>query len=399
LKEREEELKKALESAREANQAKTQFLSNMSHDIRTPMNAVVGFTSLAKLNIDNKEKMFEYLGKIENASDLLLRILNDILDITKIESGEITLTEDEIDIQKEVEAIDEIFSKLAEEHGVELTHDVSKVQDFRIYGDRLRLNQILMNIISNAIKYTEKGGYVRYSIAQSDSDREGCNRYTITVRDNGIGMSKEFLAHAFEIFTREKNSTMSKVMGTGLGMAIIKRLVDVMDGKIKIESEQGVGTTVVVDLDLKRRDTLDDTTSGDALEKEADDTILEGKKILVVDDQAVNRVIVKEMLSRYGVIVDEAEDGNDAIRKIESADDRYDIILMDVQMPVMNGYEATKRIREMEDLSKASSPIFAMTADAFADDKVKAQESGMNEHIAKPIDIRNTVKLIKKYLS
>ena len=188
-------------------------------------------------------------------------------------------------------------------------------------------------------------------------------------------------------------------MGTGLGMAIIKRLVDVMDGKIKIESEQGVGTTVVVDLDLKRRDTLDDTTSGDALEKEADDTILEGKKILVVDDQAVNRVIVKEMLSRYGVIVDEAEDGNDAIRKIESADDRYDIILMDVQMPVMNGYEATKRIREMEDLSKASSPIFAMTADAFADDKVKAQESGMNEHIAKPIDIRNTVKLIKKYLS
>ncbi|MBQ6318467.1 MAG: response regulator, partial [Lachnospiraceae bacterium] len=302
-------------------------------------------------------------------------------------------------IQKEVEAIDEIFSELAEEHEVELTHDVSKVQDFRIYGDRLRLNQILMNIISNAIKYTEKGGYVRYSITQSDSDREGCNRYTITVRDNGIGMSKEFLAHAFEIFTREKNSTMSKVMGTGLGMAIIKRLVDVMDGKIEIESEQGVGTTVVVDLDLKRRDTLDDTTSGDELEKEADDTILEGKRILVVDDQAVNRVIVKEMLNRYGVIVDEAEDGNDAIRKIESADDRYDIILMDVQMPVMNGYEATKRIREMEDLSKASSPIFAMTADAFADDKVKAQESGMNEHIAKPIDIRNTVKLIKKYLS
>ena len=399
LKEREEELKKALESAREANQAKTQFLSNMSHDIRTPMNAVVGFTSLAKLNIDNKEKTFEYLGKIENASNLLLRILNDILDITRIESGEITLTEDEIDIRKEVEAIDEIFSKLAEEHGVELTHDVSKVRDFRIYGDRLRLNQILMNIISNAIKYTEKGGYVCYSITQSDSDREGCNRYTITVRDNGIGMSKEFLAHAFEIFTREKNSTMSKVMGTGLGMAIIKRLVDVMDGNIEIESEQGVGTTVVVDLDLKRRDTLDDNTSGDALENEADDTILEGKRILVVDDQSVNRVIVKEMLNRYGVIVDEAEDGNDAIRKIESADDRYDIILMDVQMPVMNGYEATKRIREMEDLSKASSPILAMTADAFADDKVKAQESGMNEHIAKPINIRNTVKLIKKYLS
>ncbi len=391
-----DELRAKAEAAEVANKAKTEFLSNMSHDIRTPMNAIVGFTSLAKMNIDDREQTLDYLGKIESANELLLGILNDILDISRIESGALTLSEERVDIVKEAGKIKEMFCKLAEDHEVSLEYDLTGVKDTVAYGDPVRLDQIIMNLVSNAVKYGKKGGHVRYTIDQTDSDKDGYNRYVFTVRDDGIGMSKEFLSHVFDMFAREKNSTMSKVPGTGLGMAIIKRLVTVMDGDITIDSEPGKGTTVTVTLDLKAAPAKG-ATDNNADNKQGEASSLEGKCLLVVDDQSVNRVIVKQMLSRYGVVVEEAQNGTEAVR-IVTEKDPYDIILMDVQMPEMDGYEATKQIRSIPDAKKASVPILALTADAFAEDKITAINAGMNAHIAKPIDMNTLVEAVREYI-
>ncbi len=389
-------LEDALFQAQQANSAKSKFLSNMSHDIRTPMNAIVGFTSLALSNIKDEEKVVDYLKKIEASSDLLLNLINDVLDMSRIESGKDSLDERECNLAHVMRELYSIMGQQVKAKNHKLILDTKKVTDKMVYCDRLRLNQILINIINNAVKYTNPGGTIEVTVVERRAEIKGYATYEFKVKDTGIGIDKDFIEYVFEPFEREKNTTLSGVQGTGLGLAITKKIVDMMGGTIKVESEVGKGSTFTITLELRLLE--------NQVEEEEEITVDENRKInhnehiLLVEDNELNSEIAEEILKEVGFKVDVAENGRIAVEKIkESKVGDYDLILMDIQMPEMNGYEATKRIREFDNKDLANIPIIAMTANAFDEDKKTAIESGMNGHISKPIDVVTLINTIEKF--
>ncbi|MCI9226562.1 MAG: response regulator [Dorea sp.] len=524
------DLQDALAAAQHANKAKTTFLNNMSHDIRTPMNAIIGFTSLAAAHIDNTEQVQDYLSKITTSSNHLLSLINDVLDMSRIESGKVKIEEKETSLPEIMHDLRTIVQADISSKQLEFYIDTADVVNENVMCDSLRLNQILLNLLSNAMKFTEPGGIVSVRIIQNENIHEGYASYDFQVKDTGIGMSQEFLEHVFEPFERERTSTVSGVQGTGLGMAITKNIVDMMGGTISVASEEGKGTTFTVSLQFEtcsgsvrqeeipqlkglRALVADDdfntcssvtkmlstigmrpdwTTSGKEavlrvklareqndeyaafiidwlmpdmngievvrrirgiigddtpiiiltaydwtdIEEEArnagvtafcskpiflselrgilespyttpdmeaaeaeEELAFEGKKILLVEDNELNQEIAVEILKESGFVIDVAEDGAVAVEKMETAAcGQYDLILMDIQMPIMNGYEATRRIRKIEEPEIANIPIIAMTANAFDEDRRAALDAGMNGHIAKPIDIPKLLELLKDVL-
>ena len=533
IEEQQKALEEALAMAQSANRAKTTFLNNMSHDIRTPMNAIIGYTGLAASHIDSKEMVTEYLRKIGQSSEHLLSLINGILDMSRIESGKMTLNEQEEELPEIVHTIRNITQSGISSKNLDFYVDVMDVQDEYIICDKLRVNQVLLNILSNAIKYTPAGGTISFRVSEHNARADGYATYRFTVKDNGIGMSEEFVKTIFEPFTRVRSSTVSGIQGTGLGMAITKNIVDMMGGRIDIRSEENVGTEVDIEFDFRLAgaekeeempealnrlkglrslvvdDDMDSCVSiskmlksifmrsewcssgkeavfraqeayeesdnynvyiidwmmpdmngietarrirqvvGDFapiiiitaydwadVEKEAYEagvtafvnkplfmsdlkkTLVKccdpqankpaeeekpdysGKKILLVEDNEMNREIACEILEEYGFLLDTAEDGSIAVEKMEkAAPGQYDLILMDVQMPLMDGYEATRRIRHISDPAIANIPIIAMTANAFEEDRKMAFEAGMNEHIAKPVDIQQLIRTLSEMLN
>ncbi len=527
--EQKQALAEALEQAQYASRAKTTFLNNMSHDIRTPMNAIIGFASLAATHLDNKEVMRNYLDKIMTSSKHLLSLINDVLDMSRIESGKVKINEDEVSLPEIMHDLKTIVQSDIKAKQFEFYIDTVDVTNETIICDKLRLNQILLNILSNAMKYTKAGGTVSVRIIQTDSDPDGYASYQFRIKDNGIGMSEEFLKHLFEPFEREQTSTVSGIQGTGLGLAITKNLIEMMNGTVEVESTVGKGTEFIVSFRFR---TVDQTQTTEHLEKlqnlralivdndvntcmsvskmlssigmnpdwttqgkeavvrtefaieenkpysayvidwlmpdmngievvrrirkvigdtatiiiltaydwadiedeakmagvtafcskpiflselrqillapymepveveeEEEAEFFTGKKILLVEDNEINQEIAKEILENAGLMLDIVNDGTEAVDRMKNVEaDTYDLILMDIQMPIMDGYEATRHIRALENSKKASVPIVAMTANAFDEDRQKALEAGMNGHIAKPIDIPNLMDVLKEML-
>ena len=373
-----EKTKEAQKAADEANASKTAFLFNMSHDIRTPMNAITGYTAMARRHIHDEEAVDGYLKKIDTSSQQLLSLVNKVLDMSRIESGHVTLEKSDGDIVESASLVSTIVEANASEKDIKLTFDASKVRDRYVNYDSERVGQILLNILSNSVKYTPEGGEIFYSVEQKDG-----YDFLFTVEDTGIGMSKEYLDHIFEEFTRENSSTISQIQGTGLGMSIVKKIVDLMDGTIEIESEKGRGTKVSILLPLGAAEGTSEIRTSEV----PTDFTFEGKHVLLVEDNEMNREIARDILEESGIIVTEADDGSSALEIMKHAHSGdFDLILMDIQMPVMNGFECTEKIRVLDgDISRI--PIVAMTANAFEEDRKAALEHGMDEHIAKPINI------------
>ena len=524
------DLEDALAAAQHANKAKTTFLNNMSHDIRTPMNAIIGFTSLAAAHIDNREQVQDYLSKITTSSNHLLSLINDVLDMSRIESGKVKIEEKETYLPEVMHDLKTIVQADITSRQLEFYIDTADVLNEHILCDKLRLNQVLLNLLSNAMKFTKPGGMVSVRILQKGNAPEGFASYEFQVKDTGVGMSREFLEHVFEPFEREKTSTVSGIQGTGLGMAITKNIVDMMGGSITVASEEGKGSTFTVDLQFRicsgpvRQDEIpelkglralvadddfntcssvtkmlstigmrpDWTTSGKEavlrakLAREQNDgysayiidwlmpdmngievvrrirgmigdetpiiiltaydwsdieeearkagvtafcskpiflselreilespftmqsmnsekqniVSFEGKKLLLVEDNELNQEIAVEILQETGFVMDVADDGAAAVEKLKGAEPgQYDLILMDIQMPILNGYEATKQIRALDQPGISDIPIIAMTANAFDEDKKAALAAGMNGHIAKPIDVPKLMELLTEILN
>ncbi len=400
-KKQQELLSAALLSAEQSNSAKTTFLSSMSHDIRTPMNAIIGFTALAESHIDDKALVQDYLKKITTSSSHLLNLINDILDMSRIESGSVRL-------EKAPLHLPDIFADLSTIVNGQIA---SKMQSFNIdtegivhedvVADKLRLNQILLNIVSNAIKFTPQGGSINVCVNEKPCNIKDYASFDFTVEDNGIGMEESFIPHVFDAFSREQTTTESGVQGTGLGMAITKNLVDMMGGTIKVESKEGVGTkfTVSLNLEISESKEVTDKKSDGLTETTRPHCEYAGKKVLVVEDNDLNREIATVILKEAGFTVDSVTDGIEAVDIMHSEKGReYDFILMDIQMPRMDGYTATREIRTLNDNKKANIPIIAMTANAFEQDRRKAFEAGMNAHIAKPFDIDKLFDVIDDVL-
>lgn len=391
-------LEEALVRANRASAAKSTFLSNMSHDIRTPMNAIIGFTTLARNHMDDTDKVTEYLGKITASSEHLLSLINDVLDMSRIESGKISLEEQPTHLRAVLDDLASIMQPGVAAKGLTLSIDADGITDDFVACDKLKLDQILLNLLGNSVKFTEEGGKIELIVSQEGRSDDGRARYAFVVRDNGIGMTEEFLEHIFDPFERERTSTLSGVQGTGLGMAITKNLVDMMDGTIVVASEKGVGTEFTITLTFA---VLDET--GHAFGNDSSGAVgarnlgesLRGSRILLVDDNLLNREIGVTLLQDAGFCVDAATNGQEAIDMLrESAPDTYQLVLMDIQMPVMNGYETAQAIRGLDDESRSRVPILAVTADAFDEDRQKALDSGMNGHLAKPIEIDRLLELM-----
>ncbi|MCM1165514.1 MAG: response regulator [Lachnospiraceae bacterium] len=527
-----EELNEALNMAESANRAKTTFLNNMSHDIRTPMNAIIGFTNLAAKHLDNKEQLADYLGKISRSSAHLLSLINDVLDMSRIESGKVVIEEKPENLAEILQNVRSIIQTDIHSKQLELYVDAVNVTDEDIFCDKLRLNQILLNLLSNAMKFTPAGGSVSLRLTEKESDREGCGSYELRVKDTGIGMSPEFAATIFEPFTRERTATVSGIQGTGLGMSITKNIVDMMGGTIEVHSEKDKGTEFVISLSFRLQDerkepvripelegvralVADDDMDacqsvcqmlrlyglraewtmygkeavarvkeaveiGDSYEfymidwqmpdldgletvrrirktvgseppillltaydwsdieaeargagvtdfigkplfpsvlnrtlerlygktaeqnaPEEEETVsFKDRRLLLVEDNELNREIATELLEEWGFLIETAENGQEAVDAVKASERGYfDAVLMDVQMPVMNGYEASRAIRALDDPELSKILIIAMTANAFEEDKQEALKAGMNDHLGKPIDVPTLLETLKKYLS
>ena len=383
-----EALTQALAAAQQASKAKTTFLNSMSHDIRTPMNAINGFTSLAQTHLEDHAQVKDYLSKISTSSNHLLSLINDILDMSRIESGTVKLDEKAVHIPDLLHDLRTMIQSLVNSKKLNLVIDTQDLVHEDVMMDKLRMNQVLLNIVGNAIKFTQPGGDIIIKLTEKPCSTKHCATYEFSVKDNGVGMSKEFVGHIFETFTREYSATVSGIQGTGLGMAISKNIVDMMGGDIQVESEEGKGSLFTVTLNLHLADKP-------IKKEEKKNYDYSGKHVLLVEDNELNREIATAILEETGMTIDSVEDGDIAVATINTEPaDKYDLILMDVQMPRMDGYTATREIRTLADNKKANIPIVAMTANAFEEDRNKAYESGMNGHIIKPISIGEIAKVL-----
>lgn len=391
------QLKESAEQARSANEAKTRFLFNMSHDIRTPMNAIIGFSGLMEQNLDHKEKAKGYLKKIQASSNLLLTIINQVLEMARIESGTATLNLEPCNLSELFHSVNFVFESDVKKKGLHFQVD-SKVQHHYAFCDITKLQQIYLNIVSNAIKYTPADHAITVSVIEVPSHKENYARYIFVCEDTGYGMSEEFLPHIFEEFTREHTTTENKISGTGLGLSIVKSMVDLMGGTIKVESIKGKGTKFTVDIALQIA-SKEDFAEEQVMTKEIVNNEMKHKRILLAEDNDLNAEIAIEILKSEGYLVEHASHGQQCIEMLQNASDGYfDLILMDIQMPFMNGYEACKEIRNMKDTQKANIPIIAMTANAFEEDKQMAMQSGMNDYVPKPMDMKILNPILQKYL-
>ena len=391
-----QELNEALQIAKVANESKSNFLSNMSHDIRTPMNAIVGYITLISKEADQPDKVREYTRKISDASDYLLSLINDVLDMSKIESGKTTLSVAEFSISEMQKDVESIIRMQAEEKKQSFTTEIENVRFDHVMGDVLRVRQIVMNLLSNAVKYTPNGGHIRFSITGIAQPKEKYQKIRIVVQDDGYGMEKGYMEKIFDPFVRLDNSMTGKVQGTGLGLAITKNIITLMGGTIKVESELGKGSTFAVELEFPAAEQpkIPANTAQTASDAQASFR-MEGLHILAAEDNELNAEILTELLSMEGVSCKICKDGVLVVREFEqAAPGTYDLILMDVMMPNLNGYEATKQIRSSTHPEAKTIPIVAMTANAFAEDVQEALQAGMNAHIAKPVDMAVLKKTI-----
>ena len=386
------QIEKVATEAQHANQAKTRFLFNMSHDIRTPMNAIIGYTQLLENNLDNKKQALDYISKLKSSSTILLSLINYILEMTQIESGKLDLKKEIGDLDDLVKNINVVVEPLIKEKKLHYSYHL-EIKHHHIICDKTKLREIVLNILSNAIKYTPEGGNVELLI-QEISFENNKVKYHFIIIDNGIGMKEDFLPHIFEEFAREKTSTESKVPGVGLGLPIVKSLIDMMNGTIQVESKLNKGTKFTVELSF-----LTSLQVENVNERNTSTLDFSGKHILLVEDNELNAEIGIELLNTFKVIIDLAKNGEECIKILEKMPEGYyDLILMDIQMPIMDGYEATKIIRSFNN-KNAQIPIIAMTANAFEEDRKHALQLGMNEHLAKPVDIEKLKDVFTKYFN
>ena len=384
LEKKQGELEDALHQAQIASSAKTVFLSNMSHDIRTPMNAIIGFADLALGSIDDKAQVKDCLSTISSSADYLLSLINNVLDMSRIEAGKLTLNEKAESLGNMLHRIEDVVQADVQARRHDFSIDMADVRDDVIVCDKTRLMEVLINLVSNAIKYTNPGGTISLTVAKKPSAQKGRALYEFRVKDNGIGIDEEFSKTIFDAFTRERSTTVSGIQGTGLGMAITKNLVEKMGGNISLASKKGEGSEFLVAVEFK----LAEPQVGcvDPAEPQRKKISLEGKKVLMADDSSLNRKIQIIQFRKHGAIVDVAENGKIAVEKIrEKGVDAYDFVLMDVQMPVMGGYEATAEIRKLPGGDKL--PIIAYSANAFEEDKQESLKAGMDGHLTKPLKI------------
>ena len=375
-----------------ANKAKTVFLSTMSHDIRTPMNAIIGLTTIAEKNIGDSKSVSDSLNKIKLASNHLLTLINDILDISKVEHGNISLSPVRFSVIELAENLENMVLPMVQQKNIDFRFQKNNITWEYLNADQLRINQVFINILSNAIKYTPDNKQVYVDLSEEPCGKEGFIKLVYKVADKGIGMPESFMEIMYEPFMRQTDSRINTIQGTGLGLAITKKMVDLMGGKIECQSKEGEGTTFIVTLEIEVSENEKNADS-----QEENDSDLTGMKILVAEDMDVNWEIISTLLEMYGIKCRRAENGKvavDTLRNIQS--DEFDVVFMDIQMPVMNGLEATREIRKLENPYAANIPIIAMTADAFSENVAECFEAGMNAHIAKPIDINNVVRELKK---
>ncbi len=389
-------LQVAVEKAESANHAKSTFLFNMSHDIRTPMNAIIGYADLASRHLDDPAKLKNYMENIQVCGQNLLMLLNNVLDLARIENDKTEMEYSVSDIEKDFRNCVAMFRNQADSKGQTLMV-TTQLQYPYIYADIPHLTEICTNLVSNAVKYTGAGGTIRCNVTQKPGEKEGWCDTVVTVADNGIGMSQEFQKHIFEPFERERTSTVSKVEGSGIGMGIVKKLVGLMGGTVAVESRIGVGSKFTVTIPC--RIASEDETQAKRETNPSDQKCLCGTRILLTEDNDLNAEIAVELLQEEGCTVDRAKDGVECVDMLEkAANGTYQLILMDIQMPVMNGYDAARKIRGLDDPQKANIPIIAMTANAFTEDRQVALDAGMNDHIAKPINMNVLVPTLRKYL-
>lgn len=368
----------------------------MSHDIRTPMNAITGFVTLAEKHADNPVLVKEYLEKLKSGSEHLLGLINDVLDMSRIESGKYLLNLEPNNLVNIIDFVNDVVQPQVQSKNLKYVSSASEIRQGNIICDSLRLRQILINLLGNAVKYTKAGGTVFFKVEQLEQNKADRALFRFTVKDTGIGMSQEYQSHLFEAFERDLNSYTRNVQGTGLGLSIAKNLIDLMNGKISVQSEEGKGTEFKIEIDFKLADSNDLKAVRD-FENTGVSFSAQGLRLLLVEDNEINKEIAYELLSDQGFEVECVVNGALAVAKVT---DRpafyYDAVLMDVQMPVMNGYEATKRIRALSDQKKASVPIIAMTANAFEEDRKTALESGMNTFVTKPFDLKKLMETLGK---
>lgn len=388
-----EQEKKALQDARRAGRVKSTFLANMSHDIRTPMNAILGFAGMIERNPEDAENVKNAVGKIKASGDILLKIINDILDLSRLESGKMQVSNSVLNLEEMAENLKLMLTYTLEKKQIDLEIR-TEMENPYVWCDETKLQQIMVNELSNAAKFTENGGKIVLEMRQG-LVCDGMAEYRISVKDNGIGMDPEFQKHAFEAFERERTSTESGAQGTGLGLAIVKRLVELMEGQVEIHSKLGEGTEILVHLFLK---VADESEMSQVHTEKIEENALLGMKVLVVEDNELNAEIATAVLSELGVQVDTAEDGIVCLDKLENNPAKtYDLVLMDIQMPRLDGYQAAKKIRNLPDKEKAEIPIIAMTANAFEEDKQRALAAGMNDFIAKPFVREELTNMMAEY--
>ena len=389
-------LEDAKRAAVEANRAKSSFLLNMSHDIRTPMNAIIGFTGLLEKHQEEPERRQDYLNKLKESSALLLGLINNVLEMSRIEKGHLDLDVQACGVEQMYDMFCSVFLDMMIQKGITFCHSMDVEHEF-LFCDPIKVRDVVLNLLSNAYKYTPSGGKVELYIREVPCEEEGFAIIETVVKDNGLGMSAEFIPHMFEEFSREHNTTDVKVEGTGLGMPIVKNLLDLMGGTIEVESELGKGTTFKVYIKhriAKKSDVINVDMP------DVSDVDFRGRRILLAEDNDLNAEITMEVLKDIDLVVERAEDGQRCVEMIDAAPaGHYDLILMDIQMPRMNGYEATRIIRQMKDKEKANITILAMTANAFEEDKREAIESGMNAHLSKPIEVDKLIKTLKRSLN
>ena len=386
---REQEFQQKMSDAR--NKAKNDFLANMSHDIRTPMNAIVGYTNIANANLDDHELVRDSLAKISSSSHFLLSLINDVLDMSKIESGMMQLNEGPCDLDKIFNRIEDITSLQARKKNLNTCYNKDNVVHTHVLADELRIEQILINIVNNAIKYTPEGKDVELRAEELGPVEGERNRYRFTISDTGIGISEDYLPHIFDSFTREQNTTINRIQGTGLGLAITARVVEQMGGRIEVESKLNEGSTFTVTLDLKPTSLEEKDT------EEIQELNIEGHKVLLVEDNDINAEIAMMMLKQNGIEIDRAENGLAGLEMVR--ENHYAAVLMDIQMPVMNGYETSRAIRQLDGEYFRKLPIIAISANAYDDDVKQCLEAGMNDHIAKPFNPDDLMRLLHRYIN